>query len=98
MVLCEELLSGKFCILMAGTLARSQSNARTELCTVAADGCFPGLQLTALHGPRSPGHLGCRFFSLEIPSVVQALPGSLASSRSPVIPRSLPYRKTRLIV
>lgn len=93
MVLCEELLSGKFCILMAGTLARSQSNARTELCTVAADGCFPGLQLTALHG-----HLGCRFFSLEIPSVVQALPGSLASSRSPVIPRSLPYMKTRLIV
>lgn len=41
MVLCEELLSGKFCILVAETLARSRSNACPELCTVAADGTPP---------------------------------------------------------
>lgn len=45
MVLCEELLSGKFCILVAETLARSCSNAHPELCTIPANGT-----LSALYG------------------------------------------------
>lgn len=42
MVLCEKLLSGNFCILVAEASARSQSDAHPELCTVAADGMLPG--------------------------------------------------------
>lgn len=84
MVLCEKLLSGNFCILVAEASARSQSDAHPELCTVAADGMLPGQQLKARHGTCSLCPRGYRFFGSEIPSVVQALPGSPASSRSPV--------------
>lgn len=95
MVLCEKLLSGNFCILVAEASARSQSDAHPELCTVAADGMLPGQQLKARHGTCSlcPGSLVQRFHQWS------RLCPALRHHHAPLCkPGSLPRMKTRLIV
>lgn len=97
MVLCEKLVSGNFCILVAEASARSQSNAHTGLCTVAADRMLPGQQLktrpgTAVSIPVATGSLVWRFHQWS------RLCAALRHRHAPLrMPGSLPHMKTRLV-
>lgn len=77
--LCEELLSGKFYIFVAGTLGRHLSHARSELCTTVADGMLPAMLWgpTALHGDSQSLSPWPQVLWLGHSIVVKALPGSL---------------------
>lgn len=91
--LCAELLSGKFCISAAGTLARSLSNPHNELYTPVADGMLPGNAV----GTHSPFTVGAGSW-LGDSIMVKALPSSLHVHAPLYIPGLLPNMKTMIVV